>query len=174
MVRMILLLPVWMLLNSCATCWRGGEALREMELRSLEAAAKDLRSAKNISVYQGLAHPQRDQALYQEQLTTLPHREFAGFSFHKQPEKVHPKLVQRVVDLYCQPQSHQALASPKTTCHGFHPDYALVWSRSGKTRVLQICYGCHEWKYHGPGGVLYTDINEPAYFEQLTQWLPAK
>lgn len=161
-----------MLLNSCATCWRGGEALREQEIRSLESAANDLRSGKNILVYRGLAHPKRYSELYQKQMATLPHREFAGFSFHQQPDQQATEVVQNVVDLYCQPDSHQALAAPKTTCHGFHPDYALVWERHGKTRVLQICYGCHEWKYYGPGGVLHTDINEPAYFEKVTRWLP--
>jgi hypothetical protein len=80
--------------------------------------------------------------------------------------------VRQIVDLYCDPTSHQALASPKTTCAGFHPDYALVWSDARGSRVLQICYGCHEWKYFGPGGVLHTDINEPAYDEKITQWLP--
>jgi hypothetical protein len=38
--------------------------------------------------------------------------------------------------------------------------------------VLQICYGCHEWKYFGPGGTIHTDINEPAYFDSLMHWLP--
>jgi hypothetical protein len=172
MSRIFLLFPLWMLLNSCATCWRGGEALREQEMRSLESAANDLRGGKNIVVYRGLAHPTRDAELYQMQLATLPHREFEGFSFHKQPDQQAAKVVEKVVDLYCQPESHQALAAPKTTCHGFHPDYALVWEGQGKTRVLHICYGCHEWKYHGPGGVLHTDINEPAYFDKLTHWLP--
>ena len=173
MTRLLLLLPA-LLLSSCATCWRGGEPLRPTELASLQAVAKDFSRAKNIKVYHGLAHPQRDQKIYAEQLRTVPHQAFQGFEFHRQPEKVSPQLVKAVVDLYCDPTSHQALASPKTTCAGFHPDYALVWSDAKGQRVLQICYGCHEWKYFGPGGVLHTDINEPAYEEKITQWLPPK
>ena len=171
MKQLLSLLPV-LFLASCATCWRGGDPLREVELQSLKAASADLHQAKNLKVYHGLAHPQRDAEYYQQQLKTVPNVAFAGFRFHKQPEPASAKLISNVVALYCDPQSHQALASPKTTCSGFHPDYALVWSNGDGQRVLQICYGCHEWKYFGPGGVLHTDINEPAYFDHLMNWLP--
>jgi hypothetical protein len=161
-------------MSSCATCWRGGEPLRATETSSLRAVAKDLRQAKNIRVYHGLAHPQRDAEVYAAQLRSVPHVFFAGFAFHRQAENVSAQRIQDIVNLYCDAASHQALASPKTTCAGFHPDYALVWSNARGQRVLHICYGCHEWKYIGPGGVLHTDINEPAYFEKITRWLPAK
>jgi hypothetical protein len=168
-------LPVWLmalLFSSCATCWRGGEPLRPTELASHAAVKEDLAQAKNIRVYQGLAHPQRDPEVYAAQLQQVPHVFFGGFAFHRQPLAVSPQLIADVVNLYSDASSHQVLASPKTTCAGFHPDYALVWSNSRGRRVLQICYGCHEWKYLGPGGVLHTDINEPAYFEKITRWLP--
>lgn len=171
MTRLLFLLPI-LLLASCATCWRGGEPLRPTELASLQAVSKDFRQAKQIKVYHGLAHPQRDAQRYAEELRTTKHRFFAGFAFHSSPVAVPPARVKEIVDLYCDAASHQALASPKTTCAGFHPDYALVWSDRHGERVLQICYGCHEWKYFGPGGVLHTDINEPAYFERITRWLP--
>ncbi len=173
MTRVILFLPL-LFLASCANCWRGGEPLRPTELASLRAASADLSQAKNIQVYHGLAHPQRDTAIYAEQLRTQPHRFYAGFAFHQRPEPVAASRVREIVDLYRNSESHQALASPKTTCAGFHPDYALVWRDARGQRVLQICYGCHEWKYIGPGGVLHTDINEPAYFEKITRWLPPK
>ena len=59
MKRCLLLLPL-LLLASCATCWRGGEPLRTNELKSLHAVAADLRTADNIVVYHGLAHPVRE------------------------------------------------------------------------------------------------------------------
>jgi len=173
MMRAIYVLPL-LLLASCPTCWRGGEPLRSTELASLRAVGADFRKAKNIEVYRGLAHPKRDAEVYAQQLRTEPHRFFADFAFHQKPEPVTTARVKEIVDLYGSADSHQALSSPKTTCAGFHPDYALVWSDSRGQRVLQICYGCHEWKYIGPGGVLHTDINEPAYFEKITRWLPPK
>ena len=173
MLRLLSFLSL-LLLSSCATCWRGGEPLRATEQESLRAVARDFRQARNIKVYHGLAHPKRDADQYAEQLRSVPHQFFAGFAFHRQPESVPPAMVKDIVDLYCDPGSHQVLSAPKTTCAGFHPDYALVWSDRRGQRVLQICYGCHEWKYMGPGGVLYTDINEPAYFQKITRWLPPK
>lgn len=173
MKQWLCLLPVlW--LSSCATCWRGGEPLRTNEIASLQAISADLQNAKNIKVYHGLAHPTRDPELYAQQLKTVPYVVWEGFAFHRSPEKVSDQLVKNVVDLYRRADSHQVLSSPKTTCAGFHPDYALVWSNAQGRRVLQICYGCHEWKYFGPGGMLHTDINEPAYFDKITQWLPRK
>jgi hypothetical protein len=171
MTRTIFFLPL-LLLASCATCWRGGEPLRTTEIASLRAVSADFRQAKNIKVYHGLAHPRRDAEIYAEQLRSEPHDFFAGFAFHQKPVPVSASRVKQIVDLYCNADSHQALSSPKTTCAGFHPDYALVWSDIHGQRVLQICYGCHEWKYIGPGGILHTDINEPAYFEKITRWLP--
>lgn len=167
------ILPV-LLLASCATCWRGGEPLRSVELHSQQAISSDLKKAKNAKIYHGLAHPQRDPEIYAQQLKTVPYRMFEGFAFHQKPEAVSDRLVRDVIALYRNPDSHQVLSAPKTTCAGFHPDYALVWSDADGQRVLQICYGCHEWKYFGPGGMLHTDINEPAYFDSITQWLPPK
>lgn len=171
MIRLFLLATI-LLSASCATCWRGGEPLRPTELRSLQAVRSDLAQARNARIYRGFAHPKRDPERYGQQLQRLPHVFWEGFAFHRQPISAPPGLIPALVQLYSQADSHQALASPKTTCAGFHPDYALVWSDRRGTRVLQICYGCHEWKYLGPGGILHTDINEPAYFDQLTQWLP--
>ena len=51
-------------------------------------------------------------------------------------------------------------------------DYALVWTKGGKQRVLQICYGCHEWKYFGPGGMIHTDIEDDTFFKRLLPLLP--
>jgi hypothetical protein len=160
------------LLNSCASCWKGGVPLRPTEISSLQAAGSDLKTAKNMKLYYGLAHPKRDKGLYTQQLVTVKHQTFQGFEFHQTPVRASDKLIKAIVHLYSNPDSHQALASPKTTCSGFHPDYAIVWSDNKGQRVLQLCYGCHEWKYFGPGGTLHTDINEPAYFEKLTRWLP--
>ncbi len=170
---LLVLLPV-MFLSSCATCWRGGESLRPTEMASLKAVSADLKKAHDAKIYHGLEHPQRNAEVYQQQLRTVPNREFAGYRFNEKPEAVSPKLIHDLIALYTHADSHQALASPKTTCAGFHPDYALVWSDAKGQRVLQICYGCHEWKYFGPGGVLHTDINEPAFYDSITQWLPPK
>ena len=79
---LLVLLPA-MFLSSCATCWRGGEPLRPTEMSSLKAVSADLKKAHNAKIYHGLAHPQRDAEVYQQQLKTVPNRDFAGFRFHE-------------------------------------------------------------------------------------------
>lgn len=172
-MRWIWCLPV-LLLSSCGTCWRGGEPLRVVEKQSLRRVAQDLHAAGKLELYRGLAHPQKDAARYAKQLRTVPHVMWRDFAFYRDPLPESQTLGRRLVALYTQPESHQALAAPKTSCAGFHPDYALVWRDARGERVLQVCYGCHEWKYFGPGGVLHTDINEPAYFDELMRWLPSR
>ena len=55
---------------------------------------------------------------------------------------------------------------------GTHSYHVGEPAHRGTRRVLQLCYGCHEWKFFGPGGMLLTDISEEAYFGPLTtQWL---
>lgn len=146
--------------------------MRDAERSSQQGASADiLRTANNVRIYRGLAHPQADAGRYGKQVAQGGWVEFRGFKFHGQPASLSGDTAARVFDLYRDPASHEALAT-KTTCAGFHPDYALVWSHGGQRRVLQICYGCHEWKYFGPGGVVHTDISEPAYFRKLLPLLP--
>lgn len=161
------------LLVSCAgsTCWSGGIPLRDVETRAHQQAVVDFGNTSNAKVYRGLAHPEAQRATYDQQVAKGGWIEIEGFKFFEQPVGVPRGDIERVLDLYKDPESHQAWG-PKTTCAGFHPDYAIVWTSSGTRRVLQLCYGCHEWKFFGPGGMLLTDISEQAYFGPLTrEWL---
>jgi hypothetical protein len=161
-------------LSSCATCWRGGIPMRENEEKAQWGAEVDIlksATAKNVTIYKGLAHPKAQRSMYSNQVKAGGWTEIKGFKFFAQPlTSLPPDTAEKVLKLYCKSDSHQALAQ-KNTCPGFHPDYALVWSKDGVQRVLQICYGCHEWKYYGPGGMVHTDINEPAYFDTLIHLL---
>lgn len=168
-----LLIPI-MLLASCAgpSCWSGGIPLRPTELTTLADVRKNLGKPQNVVVYRGLAHPRTNQSVYNSQVAAGGWVEFGDFKFFEQPLEVSDETVAKVLALYSKAGSHQAWG-PKTTCAGFHPDYALVWQGSNGQRVIQICYGCHEWKYLGPKGVFLSDISEEAYFGPLTkEWLP--
>lgn len=162
------------LLVSCSTqsCWKGGIPMRETETHAQWGAEVDInKSANNVKIYRGLAHPVGDKSRYEKQVKQGNWVEFEGFKFQKDPVNAPAGTADKVLDLYKRSASHEAQAV-KTTCDGFHPDYALVWSKGGKQRVLQICYGCHEWKYFGPGGKVHTDIEDKTYFKQLLPLLP--
>ena len=165
-----------LLIASCstATCWKGGIPMRETEMHAQWGAEVDInKSANNVKIYRGLAHPISEKARYDSQVKKGGWVEFEGFKFHAEPASFPAGTAEKVLTIYKRSASHEALAE-KTTCAGFHPDYALVWTKGGKQRVLQICYGCHEWKYFGPGGKVYTDIEDKTYFGELTKLLPRK
>ena len=170
----LLAIPLALLLASCSTqsCWKGGIPMRETEMHAQWGAEVDIKkSANNVKVYRGLAHPVGDKANYERQVKKGGWVEFEGFKFHAQPVDVPADTAWKVLEIYNRSASHEAQAV-KTTCDGFHPDYALVWTKGGKRRVLQICYGCHEWKYFGPGGKVHTDIEDKTYFKELLPLLP--
>jgi hypothetical protein len=168
------LFAVPLLFASCApqTCWKGGEPMRETERKAQWGAEVDiLKSARDVVIYRGLAHPAAESARYEQQVRKGGWVEFEDFKFHAEPAEFKAGTADKVLALYNRSASHEALVT-KTTCDGFHPDYALVWSQDGHQRVLQICHGCHEWKFHGPGGTVHTDIEDDTYFKELRPLLP--
>jgi hypothetical protein len=168
------LLAAAFLSASCApqTCWKGGVPMRETEMKAQWGAEVDiLKSARNVVIYRGLAHPTADSSRYEQQVRKGGWIVFEDFKFHAKPAEFKAGTADQVLALYNRSASHEALVS-KTTCDGFHPDYALVWSKDGRQRVLQVCHGCHEWKFFGPGGMVYTDIEDDTYFMKLLPLLP--
>lgn len=172
-MRLLLLPALAVLLSSCGlkqTCWSGGIPLRDIEERQRGAAVSDFGDTSNLKAYRGLAHPQNDKARYEKQVAKGGWVEFEGFKFFEEPLDFPKERLDEVLEIYADPDSHQAWG-PKTKCPHFHPDYALVWSSGGRQRVLQLCFGCHEWKFFGPRGMLLTDISEKAYNGRLTRKL---
>lgn len=169
-------LAIALLFTSCATktCWKGGIPMRDTEMHAQWGAEVDiLKSANNVTIYRGLAHPQTDKSRYERQVKQGGWVEFEDFKFHAAPAELKAGTAEKVLEIYKRTASHEALAT-KSACAGFHPDYALVWSKGGRQRVLQICHGCHEWKYFGPGGMVYTDIEDKTYFKEVLPLLPRK
>lgn len=167
-------LAIALLSTSCVTktCWKGGIPMRESEMHAQWGAEVDIiKSANDVKIYRGLVHPVSRKGVYDRQVKKGGWVEFEDFKFHATPVETKPDTAWKVLEIYKRSASHEGLAL-KTSCAGFHPDYALVWTKGGKRRVLQICYGCHEWKYFGPGGTVYTDIEDDTFFKDLLPLLP--
>ena len=60
-----------LMFNSCATCWSGGIPLRDVEERARRQAVEDFGDTSNARVYRGLAHPQAQPELYQQQVEAV-------------------------------------------------------------------------------------------------------
>ncbi|MFM7182354.1 MAG: hypothetical protein ACKO2G_12940 [Verrucomicrobiales bacterium] len=150
-------------LASCGGCGGNMNSLPANESASLGACAPIVaQGAANAVAYKGLAHPRKDFILYQKQVKTVPHVEYGDFLFHREPVAVPADGLKQVAAIYTDESNHRARRKVKP-CPGFHPDWVLVWQSSGRQWLLQICYGCHEWKLIGPNGTLYTDISDSAY-----------
>lgn len=175
MKRLLLLLAPLALLPSCGlktTCWSGGIPLRDIEERARAKAVSDFGDTSGAVVYRGLAHPEAQTSRYQKQVEAGGWVEIEDFKFFEEPVDVPRENIDKVLALYAESDSHQAWG-PKTKCAGFHPDWVLLWNQGDNRRALQICYGCHEWKFFGPDGRrILTDISETAYFGPLTGLLP--
>lgn len=168
------LLALFLVACTTQTCWKGGIPMRETETHAQWGAEVDImKSANEVKIYRGLAHPVATKSRYDNQVKKGGWVEFEGFKFFSEPAEFPDGTAWKVLEIYKKSSSHEALAT-KTTCDGFHPDYALVWTKAGKQRVLQICYGCHEWKYFGPGGEVHTDIEDKTYFRKLLPLLPKR
>ncbi|MEM9237603.1 MAG: hypothetical protein AAGB14_12560, partial [Verrucomicrobiota bacterium] len=149
----------------------GGIDLRPTERDSLAGVTYDIGSPTNVKVYRGLAHPVAETSKYEKQVEKGGWFDNHDFKFYKEPLEVSDETINKVLDLYRDPKSHQAWG-PKEKCAGFHPDYVLIWQGHDGPRAIQLCYGCHEWKFFGPGGEFLSDISEKAYFGPLTRrWL---
>ncbi len=164
-----LLLPLFLV--SCAGCGGNQRSLPYFEANWQKVYGEKARAGvPKSTAFKGLAHPRKDPFLYRKQLKTVPHVAFGGFMFHRQPIPVSADALSQVAALYADPASHRARREIKP-CPGFHPDWVLVWRDTKGEWLLQICYGCHEWKLIGPDGALYTDIADGAFW-QLRALLP--
>lgn len=172
---LLVLSALCLILASCAgpTCWSGGIPLRDSEEAARQGALNDIGNTSNIEVYRGLAHPKAETSLYKKQVAKGGWVEIHDFKFFAKPLDISREKAEQVLAIYSKSNSHQAWG-PKEKCAGFHPDYVLVWSDANGEKALQLCYGCHEWKFFGPGGMLLTDISEKAYYGKLTRILPNK
>ena len=157
----VALLPL--LLASCGGCGGNSNALPANEAAALGSVSNLVATgAPNATAYKGLAHPRKEFLRYRHQVKTVPHVEYGEFLFHRDPVAVPADGLKQVAGIYSDPRNHRARRQIKP-CPGFHPDWVLVWKSAGQPWLLQICYGCHEWKLIGPNGTLYTDISDAAY-----------
>jgi hypothetical protein len=155
------LLPL--LFASCTGCGGNRNMLPVQEAAALTSARPVVsQGLPAATAYKGLAHPRKDFLLYRRQVQSVPHIEFGDFLFHRQPVAVSASGLQQVAAIYSDSANHRERRKVKP-CPGFHPDWVLVWQSGGRSWLLQICYGCHEWKLIGPNGTLYTDISDAAY-----------
>jgi hypothetical protein len=121
-------------------------------------------SADEVHVYEGLPHQAWDRELYESERKRSDLVWFEGYPFYAKPLDVTSDEKKALTALALRKDAHVPFSGMKL-CGGYHPDYAIVWTKGGKRSGALICFGCHEWKNFTPEGRLYEDLGKAAYDE---------
>ena len=121
-------------------------------------------SADDVQVYEGLPHQNWEREQYATEKRRSDLVKFEGFSFYAKPLDISDEEKKRLTVVALKKESHVPFRGMKF-CGGYHPDYAIVWMKSGKKGGSLICFGCHEWKNFTPEGRLCEDLDSAAYDE---------
>jgi hypothetical protein len=128
-----------------------------------------LAEAKQITVFEGLPHPDGERSELENERRSKKCVEMHGRFFYDDPR----------------PAGHDDFLSMRQTllraggivewggtklCGRFHPDYLIRWTTVRGTYDALVCFGCHEIKLFGPRERLYADLSKETY-EQLKQTL---
>jgi hypothetical protein len=120
--------------------------------------------ADEVLVYEGLPHQMWDRDLYRHELARSDLVRFHGYPFYAKPLAVTAEEKKALTAIAQRKDAHVPYGGAKL-CGGYHPDYAIVWTRAGQQSGSLICFGCHEWKNFTPEGLLYEDMTQSAYNE---------
>jgi hypothetical protein len=128
--------------------------------------------AEEVVVYEGL--PPKSSRLYAAEVNRPDLVWFEGYPFYAKPLAVSNDEKKRLTAIALDAENHIAIPPPSSDpnvihlskfCSGYHPDYAVVWTKGKKKSGSLICFGCGEWKNFTPEGRLYEDIDRETYDE---------
>ncbi len=118
----------------------------------------DIRLAEKVFLYEGLPHPQDEPELFKAESRRASTRQFAGYEFYEQHFPLTEGQMLEFNAAFGNPASFQPLR--KKLCGSFHPDYAIEWTRKGRTYQALVCFGCEEVKFLGNGITLDRDFED--------------
>ena len=123
--------------------------------------------SERITVYEGLPHQKYELKEYWEESKTKPTVQLHGFPFYREPLVLKREDVETLRGLLGTANTYEPFAGEKK-CGGFHPDYAVEWTRGGGIYRCLICFGCSEARVYGPrGGISYDLRDETALVDLL-------
>jgi len=133
-------------------------------LKDISLFIAEVERAETVVVFEGLPHQLFERGLFEVEVKRSDLVWFEGFPFYAKPLEVSVADKKALTMIALRADGHVRWSGYKL-CGGYHPDYAIIWSRDGKKSGSLICFGCHEWKNFTTAGRLYEDLGEPAYTE---------
>ena len=117
--------------------------------RQFAAIAAEVASSPKLVLYEGLPHERIDREGFRSALHTKPTIKIQKHFFFENPLEVPPEAVASLRSLCAATDSFRPW-SPNKKCMGFHPDFALQWTKGDSTVSCLICFGCLEMQIDSP------------------------
>ena len=109
---------------------------------SSSSSPSTIKSAQQISVYEGLPHPIREAELLAQEKLRSDIVVIAGFPFYEPSVKANQIQEKRIKGLLGS-GSNFYVGVPKD-CGPFHPDFSVEWMDNGSKHQILICFSCNE------------------------------
>lgn len=133
--------------------------LKAGENARFDEAAAALRTATDVTLYEGLPHPTFERDLFESELASKPVIRSHAWPFYATPLPVSAEDASAIQAAFST-SGYFALRNPDVgkLCGGFHPDYELRWSGPRGNYEMQFCFGCNEVNLHTPSGAVEFDM----------------
>lgn len=126
--------------------------------RFAPAAFKFIEGAEKVTVFEGLPHQNQEMELYEQERTRVDETTISGFSFYPQPQDLKEKDLTAMRELMTDGNGLRPFLHLKR-CGGFHPDYAIRFTKGEEHCDLLLCFGCGDARIFHNGKVIHCHIH---------------
>lgn len=129
------------------------------------AAVKFIEGAEKIAVFEGLPHQEETDLLRQE-IARVDETRIGGFAFYPHAQDLNEKdepSVRKHLRVFEGLQPFHLLKM----CGGFHPDYAIRFTKGEEHCDILLCLGCGDARILHDGKVIHCHIDKGIWKELL-------
>jgi hypothetical protein len=122
--------------------------------RFVPAALKFIEGAEKITVFEGMPHQLFERELLGSELEKTEETIIGSYPFYPQSQDFMAKDELTLRDLLRDENSLRPFFYPKN-CGGFHPDYAIRFTKGEEHSDLLLCFGCGDAQILHKGKVIH-------------------
>jgi hypothetical protein len=120
-----------------------------------------IRAAPTPTLYEGLPHQTFEATALEREKKEKATVDLHGYPFYRDTITLSEGDAQALTAILSESGSFRSFSGEKK-CGGFHPDYAVRYTRDGKHYEALLCFGCDEAKLFGPGIDARYDVDSNA------------
>ena len=125
--------------------------------RFLPAALKFIGEAETITVSEGLPHQNQESELLESERDRIEETIIGGFPFYPQPQDLRKGDEAALMEIRQLPEYFWPYIHLRR-CGGFHPDYAIRFTKGDEHCDLLLCFGCDDAQIFHNGKVIHCHI----------------